>query len=242
MWHNDLRMLASIDSASRGSASPYALPASGVYQHPALGQVLYNVAEVSDDPDTQVAQVIGMMRGYANDDASSPLFHQDLMQCARTDDPVSDVWNYLNRFSGSRGMQFVSDENTGADWDESYRWRPLVEVLIRPVDQAWLDNPQGDCDDFSMYGAAHLISRGIPCSFATVAADSQDPSIYSHVYLVAYPNGQRIPMDLSHGPYLGWEVASQYGKFREWPLGGDLGLLGWGLLLAGSYLLYKAVN
>ena len=129
-----------------------------------------------------------MMRGYASADARSPLFQHDVLNAAVSDDPISDTWNYLNRYTGSRGMQFVSDERTGAAWSE--RWRPLVEAMIRPVDQAWLSNPQGDCDDYAMYGAAHLIARGVLCSFATVGADDQDPSVYSHVYLVAYPGGK----------------------------------------------------
>lgn len=217
-----------------------ALPASGAYEHPALGPVFYSVDEVSDDPDTQVGQVINMMRGYASADARSPLFQHDVLNAAVSDDPVSDIWNYLNRYTGSRGMQFVSDERTGAAWNQSERWRPLVEALIRPVDQAWLSNPQGDCDDYAMYGAAHLIARGILCSFATVAADDQDPSVYSHVYLVAYPGGRRVAMDLSHGRFLGWECPNRFGKLREWPVSG-LNLFGLGLLLAGGYLLYRAM-
>jgi hypothetical protein len=225
-----------------------ALPSTGMYDHPTLGPVLYSVAVVSDDPDTQVQQVIGMMSGYAASDAKSPLFQQDVQLCAGQGggDPIQDVWAYLNRYSGSRGMQFVNDELTGAAWDETYRWRPLVEALIRPVDQAWLPNPQGDCDDFSMYGVAHLLARNVPCSFATVAADDLDPSIYSHVYLVAYPKegmfaGRRVPLDLSHGYHLGWECPNRFGKLREWPVGGGSGLLKFGLLAAGGYLLYRAV-
>jgi hypothetical protein len=235
----------------RGRGVLSALPPVGMYDHPALGPVLYSVSLVSDDPDKQVGQVIGMMSGYAASDAKSPLFQQDIIMCAALGggDPISDVWAYLNRQSGYRGMRFVSDEITGAPWDETLRWRPLVEALIRPVDQAWLSNPQGDCDDFAMYGASHLIARGVPCSFVTVAADDSDPNMYSHVYLVAFPQsgpfaGQRVPMDLSHGPYVGWETANRFGKRREWPVGSSgFGLLGFGLLAAGGYFLYRmAVN
>ena len=223
-----------------------ALPSSGMYNHPALGPVLYSVSVVSDDPDMQVEQVIRMMSGYASADSKSPLFQRDVEMCAGLGggDPIHDVWSYLNKESGSRGMRFVNDEVTGAPWDESFRWRPLVEALIRPVDEAWLQNPQGDCDDFSMYGAAHLLARGVPCSFVTVAADDSDPNMYSHVYLAAYPHGGRVPLDLSHGHYPGWETANRFGKRREWPVGSNgLGLLGMGLLAAGgAYLLYRAVN
>jgi hypothetical protein len=235
----------------RGGPVLSALASSGTYDHPALGPVLYSVQVVSDVPDVQVSQVIGIMSGYSAADARSPLFQQDVLMCAALGggDPISDTWAYINRYTGSRGMRFVQDEVTGAAWDESFRWRPLVEALIRPVDQAWLSNPQGDCDDFAMYGASHLIARGVPCAFVTVAADDIDPNMYSHVYLVAYPQtgmyaGQRVPMDLSHGHYVGWECPNRFGKRREWPIGGGggLGVLGFVLIAGGAYLLYKAVT
>ncbi len=75
-----------------------------------------------------------------------------------------------------------------------------------------------DCDGFTSYLAALLIALGVPCSFATVAAHKEDPSIYSHVYVVAYPNGQRVPLDSSHGEYPGWEAPNEFNKFREWPV------------------------
>jgi hypothetical protein len=227
-----------------------ALASSGTFDHPALGPVLYEVTEVSDNPDIQVEQVIGMMKRYASSDAHSKLFERDVELCAAGGglDPITDVWTYLNRHSGTRGMKFVSDEHTGSAFNEvpQFKWRPLVEALIRPVDEAWLPNPQGDCDDFSMYGAAHLLARGVPCSYATVAADEVDPSLYSHVYLVAYPKegsyaGQRVPLDLSHGHFPGWETESRFGKFREWPVTGGMNYLGVGLLVALSILIYRCL-
>ncbi len=41
-----------------------ALPLSGVIDHPALGQVRYQIQETSSDPDAQVEQTIGLMRQY----------------------------------------------------------------------------------------------------------------------------------------------------------------------------------
>lgn len=208
--------------------------------------VRYELRQTSDDPDQQVADTISLMRSYAAEDARSGAVLADSAQAAVSSDPIADTWNYLNRGSGARQMQFVRDEQTSAPAEQIGQWRPCIETLIRPVDQAVLPNPQGDCDDFAMYGAAHLMARDVPCSFATVAADGRDPSVYSHVYLVAYPKqgpyaGMRVPMDLSHGPYLGWEVPNQYGKFREWPCSG-LGLLGWGLIAGGTYLLYRSLR
>lgn len=221
-------------------------------QHPTLGLVRYQMTEVSDDPDQQVADTIGLMREYASSDGTTSLLQGDAAQASRingTGEPLSDTFAYLRR-NGTRGMRFVRDETTGAPFEAMQTpggWRPVVETLMRPFDQALCPYPQGDCDDFSMYGAGHLVARGIPCSFVTVAADAQMPEQFTHVYLVAYPKdgpyaGQRVPMDLSHGPYLGWEVPNRFGKFCEWPVNRGLGLLGIGALAGGAYLLYRALK
>ena len=225
---------------------PSAYP-MGTVHHPVLGKVQWRVDVVSDDPDTQVEQTIALMRRYAIEDSASPLLNMDA-QVAKRGDPVDDTWAYLSRKEGVRSMHFVHDEDTGAPWADMGRWRPVVETLMRPCDQVVAPQPQGDCDDFSMYGAAHLLTRGVPCSFVTVAADSADPSIYSHVYLAAYPRtgkyaGRRVPLDLSHGGSVGWETANKYGKRREWPVSNSAfdqfdpcSLL---LLAAGGFFLYR---
>lgn len=198
----------------------------GWVNDPDMGIVRYTVHEVSDDPDTQVAQTIELMRQYAFEDSQSPAIRQDSWNAMQTGDPIEDTWNYISRKDGVRGMRFVHDEETGRPWGDIGSWRPVVETLIRPADQAGLSRPKGDCDDFAMYGAANLLSRGVPCSFCTVAADPRDVSVYSHVYLVAYPRtgkfaGRRVPLDLSHGWFAGWETENKYGKRREWPITGQ---------------------
>lgn len=242
---------AARSSADRGTAHLGAVPfpLSGVVDHPSLGRVKYSIKEVSDDPDEQVAETIALMRQYANEDAGNPGFQADVAAAWKSDDAIGDTFNYLRR-NGGRGMQFVPDETNGAPFESAERpggWRPVVETLIRPADQCLLSNPQGDCDDFAQYGAAHLMARGVPCSYATVGVEPQDPSVYSHVYLVAYPKdgpyaGMRVPLDLSHGPQVGWECPNPWGKFQEWPLAGGFGLVGWGLLIGGAWLGYRALR
>ncbi len=222
-----------------------AYPMHGMVNHPAIGLVPYTITEVADDPDTQVQQTIGLMSQYAMEDSTNPLLLADSATCRVSNDPAEDVWRYLSRKDGVRQMSFVHDEDTARPWGDIGRWRPIVETLIRPVDQVVLPNPQGDCDDFSMYGAAHLLARGVPCCFCTVAADGSDPSIYSHVYLVAYPQtgpraGQRVPLDLSHGPTVGWETENRFGKRKEWPVGRQSSHAGhYLLMLFGAVILYQ---
>lgn len=199
-------------------------PTAGTAYDPDLGgPIRFSIKEVSDDPDQQVSETIELMRQYAYEDSQSPIIQQESWTM-RSGDPIDDVWGWISRKDGMRQMRFVHDEVTGRPWGDIGSWRPVVEALIRPVDQAVAPKAKGDCDDFSMYGAAHLLARGIRCSYCTVAADVHDPSVYSHVYLVAYPNSGkyrdagRVPLDLSHGWFPGWETENKYGKRREWPV------------------------
>jgi len=222
------------------------LPRMGVLEHPELGLCAYKLTEVSAIPDTQVSEVIGLMRAYACEDAGSPSIKEDAANASLTGDPILDTWNWIARRGGYRGMQFQRDETTAAPWDLD-PWNPVVETLIRPADQAQLAQPIGDCDDFAMWGAAHLLSHGIDCAFVTIAADSSEPRVYSHVYLAAYPKsgqyaGMRVAMDLSHGWYPGWEHGEAF-RFREWPVRTWMSSpLAWAAAGAGAYLLYRALS
>jgi hypothetical protein len=96
------------------------------------------------------------------------------------------------------------------------RGRALAEVLIRPVDLIAMRDARGDCDDFSMLAAALLLARGVGCSFLTVAANREDCSQYSHVYVVAHTERGDVAIDASHGPWAGWETPDVCGKRRLW--------------------------
>lgn len=208
------------------SPNAASLPGMGSMFHPSYGPVRYSVREIPNDtPDEQVESTISLMREYACEDSTNPAVVADVSR-AYASDPITDTWAYLHR-NGDRGMQFVRDEDSYApfsayEFSQPDRWTPMVESLARPEMLARIDNPHGDCDDFCTYGAAHLLARGVPCSFVTVAADGSDPTMFSHVYLCAYPAdgpyaGRRVPLDLSHGAYPGWEVRQVYRR-EEWPV------------------------
>lgn len=193
--------------------------------HPDFGgMVNYQSQQLSDCPDQQVSATIDAMRQLVMQDA--PYMQGEAMQAASggNGNAVRGVFDYVKR-----KMRFQLDEHTADsinDFVPSSAEQPIVEILIRPRDLSQLcmlqSNAVGDCDDFSMYAACLLTALGIPCSFATVAAASQDPTAYSHVYVVAYPDGRRVPVDCSHGPHVGWEAPNRYGKFREWSVGGSV--------------------
>ena len=117
----------------------------------------------------------------------------------------------------------------------------MVEVLVRPRDMAVAKTRVGDCDDYSMYAACLLTALGIPAAFVTVAGDPRAPRYFTHVYVAAYPGGQRVPVDASHGKYCGWEAGMEIpvGAKQEWPVGNPLancgpGMLGWAAMVAAG--------
>lgn len=243
-------MAASFTLGGRGQTHTLP-PLSGITEHPDLGRLPYLIEEVPDDPDQQVAQVIGKMRKQSRLGAQSPIVQEDVYRAWQSDDALADTFEYLKR-DGGRGMRFVRDEITALPFSRFENapggWRPFVEAIVTPEHLASCANPQGDCDCFCTYGAAHLKVRDVPCSYATVAADDIDPYMFSHVYLVAYPKsgpyaGMRVPMDLSHGPELGWEVPNRFGRLVEWPVDGGFlsDVLPIALLGIGGYLLYRSV-
>lgn len=189
----------------------------------------YTDEVVPDDSDGQVLATIRRMNQYVCEDCTNPAIVYDA-QCALSLDP-SNPLGAVHSFV-SRRLRFRNDEEITQPF-ESLLPRPsldggktgdyFVECLKRPVDVstefARTGQPvEGDCDDYSMYCAALLKALGINCAFATVGASSKDPSVYSHVYVVAYIDGHRIPMDCSHGKYAGWEVfPPNCGvKYAEW--------------------------
>ena len=186
----------------------------------------YEIEQVPEDSDGQVAATINRMSQYVCADCQAgPILYD--AQCAVILDP-NDPLAGVHRFVRSR-LRFVNDEAITQPFDwmlpkgggQDY----FVECLTRPVDvslqyAATRQPVEGDCDDYSMYTAALLRALGIDCAFATVAANRENPEVYSHVYVATYWRGQRIPMDCSHGQQAGWEFAapgSGY-KYCEWPI------------------------
>jgi hypothetical protein len=192
--------------------------AAGV--HSALGNVKWSARELGPWPDLQVAGTVDVMRDRAREDAANPAFKERAISLAGDGDQMDKVTRLYNHVKHS--IRFSRDEPIAqglpdVDADD------VIEVIIRPIDMAnYIDQgiAIGDCDDFSMYLAALLLANDIPCAFCTVAANEQAPDQYSHVYVIAYPDGVRTACDASHGDYVGWEVPNSFGKLREWAVGG----------------------
>src|SRR5262249_5127452 len=114
-----------------GHGSPCTLcGVTGVMTHPTLGVGRYSIKEGSDDPDQQVAETIAVMRDYANEDRYDRALTEDVQRAYRSENALEDTFHYLRR-NGTRGMQFVRDETTGAPFESNQPggWRPVVETL-----------------------------------------------------------------------------------------------------------------
>jgi hypothetical protein len=180
--------------------------------HPLFGDVNYSTSLMSCNPDAQVEQAIRQMAAYSVADSQTPLIQEEAARATRDagDDPIKGAYQLARK-----RIRFTEDRNV-------ITTPGVVEVLIRPIDVSLLDGRigpggvVGDCDDFSMFVAALLLAQGVPCCFATVGADAENPSVYSHVYVVAYTQNGRVAIDASHGKFCGWEAPNRYGKFREW--------------------------
>jgi len=101
--------------------------------------------------------------------------------------------------------------------------RDQRELLISPAVMVRMSKPQGDCDDFTMMVCALLKALGVPFEIVTISADPHEPDSWSHVYAVAMvEDGERFPMDASHGKYPGWEVPREHMlRYQAWDESGE---------------------
>jgi hypothetical protein len=191
--------------------------------HRGFGHTLnYNFEWLPEDPDAQVAASIRRMIRYIVEDTDWPQIRETAMAACDSagGDPIQGVWNWIKP-----RMKFRQDAELAHElMIDDPRIADTVEVFVRPIDQDLMIRANGfgmeDCDGFELYAACLLTVLGVPVSLVTIAADDRKPGDYSHVYLAAYPEGRRIPLDFSHGPHIGWE-SPNLGRKREWPVQTD---------------------
>lgn len=132
-----------------------------------------------------------------------------------SNDPAALAWGVF--WWMKHCVKFRLDEGTMLQIGE----RNEQDLLIAPEVLVRMRNPSEDCDGFTMLSAALLTCLGVPVLIATVATEPDDPSRWSHVFLVAIVNGRVIPLDTSHGPAPGWMVPkSRINRWQTWTLDG----------------------
>lgn len=152
---------------------------------------------ISWSDEIRTYATITTMQAMAAAGARDPLVRSIAAQLAMAPRPLEAIFNWVQSH-----VRYVDDQfNVHA----LGRLCADCEDLIPPGELIRMDDPQDDCDGFSMLTAALITAAGLgEGCFRTLAADPRRPDEYSHVYVIG-PGGEVI--DTSHGPYLGWQAA-----------------------------------
>jgi len=205
----------------------------------------YEVIETSYNPSEQVAQTIPILRRYIREDADT--FRKNgFAGRLRAQYPHADPKEIALR-EAKRRLRFATDQDTAArafgpeGLSGSSDWVP-IEVLQRPVDVVSGSDPgtpvDGDCDDYTMFVCAVSLALDPDSNvqMVCVPADPSSPGVLSHIY--ASVDG--VPVDASHGDFVGWEVPGEAltGPRQYFPVRG-FGLFE---IVAMSYFALNAYN
>lgn len=170
----------------------------------------------AEDSDGATLQTVELMCRYIRESADDDMLqraaawlHQSMG--GGSDDPAMKAWAvfwFLKHF-----VRFVVDEapmfRLGEPNQQDLLYSPAV--LIR------MQDPAGDCDDFTMLGAALLKCLSVPFNIVTIAASPDDPTRWSHVFLMALLPSGPLPLDASHGSGPGWMVpAAHTFRWQAW--------------------------
>lgn len=170
----------------------------------------YDRPMASDDIET--GQTIAYMDEIAARDAEDPAVQAAVSQAledagigydASPMDKAAAVFYWLKRT-----VRYVPTPGTS----------PLVDqTLIAPCTVLAMPEPIGDCPQFSMLASAMFRVLCMESRFVTIAAESSEPDLWSHVYntVEVYPH-QFLPFDSSNGPEPGAEYSRPFKK-HIWP-------------------------
>jgi hypothetical protein len=159
----------------------------------------------SSNSDVSTADTILLMQRYADEDSHSKQVQEavdEIRDKAIDDSEMSLIESTFEWVKDH--VQFQSDESV---LNRLFGVKEGTELLIKPSRLLSMNTPMGDCDDFSMLTRSLLTNMGIKADYMTVAADSQQIGRWSHVYTQAtLKDGKTVPVDSSHGKYVGWEA------------------------------------
>ena len=104
-----------------------------------------------------------------------------------------------------------------------FKERDQLQLLIAPETFVRMAKMEGDCAIYTMLMCSMLEALGVQWEIQTLAVNPYQPSVFSHVFCrVVLPSGRRIPLDASHGAYLGWMVPdSDILRSQVWDMDGN---------------------
>ncbi len=177
-----------------------------------------SVTPASPDNDVSTAQTVELMRQYARAAMDQPPVVAAIRQALAGLPHDAPVWRKAQAIHS-----WIRQRNRFAPHED------ILEALGRSRDEQLLIPPylflrfrSGDCAMYTMLACAMLLGAGVPCEIVTVAAGSDDPWRWSHVYAVAYQeDGSELPVDVAAAAQnprlgLGWQVPNPYRR-QEWP-------------------------
>lgn len=168
-----------------------------------------------EDDDANTEQTVSYMSELAHADATAPIVTaatREAIHGARDRrEQIRSIYAWIQRH-----VIFQDDALTAA---LAMLPEPAsAEILIRPADILEMQQPAGDCDDFTMLSVSMLTAAGIPARIVAIEQDAARPGYFSHVYAETHDGMQWQPFDTSHGDRVGW-YAPPTGKRREWQKG-----------------------
>lgn len=182
-------------------------------QLPHFGPVEVERFFASADNDLSVAETIALMGSVIDASSSHPAIVQATRLACSSFGRSAPAWRKAQAiFSYIQArVVFMPDEAILARY---FSLGPDFELLIKP--ELLLHFGRGDCDCHSMLACSMLRCAGVDCRLVTIAAETDQPERFSHVYAAAVlESGELLPMDTSHGMRAGWEAPWCFRR-QEW--------------------------
>jgi transglutaminase-like putative cysteine protease len=183
------------------------------FQLPQFGEVSVERFPASPDNDLSVAQTVALMGAVIHASVEHPNVIAATREACAGVAIDAPAWRKAQAIFSwvKRHIRFMTDEAILARY---YGLGPDFELLQKP--ELLLLFRRGDCDCFSMLTCSMLQCAGVPSRLITIAADTDEPERYSHIYAAAeLETGELLPMDTSHGPYIGWQAPWCFRR-QEW--------------------------
>lgn len=191
--------------AAEGIETP-APTGGGGYTAASFETIVQEQRTVSDNDDEATAATVKMMADYIKQGVTDPVCqkwaHDAVFQFGnRQRTPLALVWSVFWKLKHC--VKLTRDETVLFHIGQ----KNARDLLIAPAVLVRQLVPKEDCDGFTMLCCTLLEILGLKPYIVTVKADARRPGEWSHVFcMVDLPDGERIPIDSSHGPFPGWMI------------------------------------
>jgi hypothetical protein len=180
--------------------------------------IIKEVTQAPADSDGATELTVKKMCEYIAKAASSPICQRAAQEAMRYAQGKPEMIPWGVFFCARHRVKFSRDEGRLFQSGDP----EALDLLVAPDVLLSSSNPTEDCDGFTMLACCLLQILGVPAYIVTVATDPGDHERWSHVFAIADLNGQRIPIDASHGKFPGWMVPQAHiFRWQAWDLAGN---------------------